>query len=113
MIKNLLTLVVVVCISAAAVAQTNDNTPSPSKKEVSLKATSTPVAKINPNANAPVSEYKSYEKKILKVVKGDKIPADFPKYNSAWTEEQYVQKMKEWVKNNKDQVNPEYMDKLK
>jgi hypothetical protein len=119
MLKIISTMLVVGCFAFTASAQTTEGTStsttsetiSKTNPEVTLKSTSTP-ATISSHNLKTVGDYNQMDKKLCKWLKAGKIPADFPKYESTMTDEQYQKVMKTYLMEHKEMVKEEYHNKL-
>jgi hypothetical protein len=77
-----------------------------------------PISKSSMNGSKPAisnnstiigeGKYLSYTKKIMEVSVTGEIPEGFPKHIKGQSEEQYIQVMKTWAKNNLNQIKEEY-----
>jgi hypothetical protein len=80
-----------------------------STKPISSSSMNTNKAAISNNTNIiGEGKYLSFTKKIMEMSITNDIPQGFPKHIKGQSEEQYVQIMKNWAKNNISQVKEEY-----
>lgn len=58
-------------------------------------------------------EYLNYDKTIIQKSITGQIPVGFPKHIKGQTKEQYIQIMKDWSRNNVQQLKEEYRNEIK
>lgn len=105
--KKILLVAIVLCASYAGMSQqTVSDTDVP--KNSRLSETSEPVSPVS------ASEYNFQEKKILKCLIDDTaIPESVPKFDAeTMTDEQYVEILKQWARENLDLIKEEFQEKL-
>jgi hypothetical protein len=95
-------------------AQTEQNSFSSEQKSELKKATKSSATNKVSRKTSIIStdEYMGKKKAFLRMLKNNQIPADFPKYDSNISAEQYKFNVRSWMKNNKDLLSEEFKKKL-
>jgi hypothetical protein len=127
--KSLMFLTLFLSFAVISNAQDHKNPQVSPKKKIAttnnmqsqqprITTSTRPISKSSMNGSKPAisnnstiigeGKYLSYTKKIMEVSVTGEIPEGFPKHIKGQSEEQYIQVMKTWAKNNLNQIKEEY-----